>query len=117
MSLSLLPYIGRFEPQNGRVHLFSPITYHAFCPIKRKSIHYLSPQILILENSNEETPGDILHPSYMEPSSQEVQWNYFPFQDSHVLEEEYKSPPNSPENDSSWISSLIYGYKWWTRTK
>ncbi len=114
-----LPYGGFFDPRNNSVLSFSPVTYHTFLLFKRTPL--ISTFIAYKKrDSGFSTP---LSP-FIEIQDQDVQWNYFPIQEGtldcdHLSEQEsscideYKSPPNSPEHQDSWISSLVYGYRWW----
>ena len=121
-----LPYGGFFDPRDHMVSSFSPVTWHTFVLSKRtrvtpsavceaSKVTYTLPK----RESGLVTP---LSP-FIELQVQEVQWNYFPIQEGtldcqHLSLDEscsdgYKSPPNSPEHQDSWISSLLYGYRWW----
>ena len=92
-----------------------------------------------VERIDQSTEGrQVDTPSWIESPEQEVQWNYFPDQenltktnDNKDFPEEELTPPNSAsgivglnptplynvslfnQNEESWISSLIYGYRWW----
>ncbi len=127
-----LPYGGFFDPRNHSVSSFSPVTYHTFLLFKRTP---LISTLLSNAISGERTFSFIAYKKrdsgfttplspFVEIQDQDVQWNYFPLQEGtldcdHLSEkessciDEYKSPPNSPEHQESWISSLVYGYRWW----
>ena len=125
MKVFPLSYIGQFNPKYIPIHSCSTFTSHAF-RFKQRNIVY--PFSFLAQDFF--TTNDT--PSWIEPPEQEVQWNYFPDQDiltetnddkdlTELNNEEDPSPPNSPlynetlfnPTEDSWITSLIYGYRWW----
>ncbi len=129
MKASPLSSIGQFNPNSIPIHSCSTFTSHSF-RTKQRNITY--PFSFVEEENKESSPTASDFPSWIEPPEQEVQWNYFPDQDiltetnddkdlTELNDEEDPSPPNSPlynvslfhQTEDSWISSLIYGYRWW----
>jgi hypothetical protein len=128
MKVSPLSFIGQFNPKYIPIHSCSTFTSHAF-RFKQRNIVY---PFVFLGDFLFSSPIANDPPSWIEPSEQEVQWNYFPDQDiltetnddrdfSELNDEEDPSSTNSPlynaslfsQTEDSWISSLIYGYRWW----
>jgi hypothetical protein len=122
MKVSPLSSIGQFNPNSMPIHPCSTFTSHSF-RTKQRNIAY--PFAFVEESL-------FSSPSWIEPPKQEVQWNYFPDQETlteenddkyipELNDEEDPLPPNSPlynvslfhQTEDSWISSLIYGYRWW----
>ena len=139
MKVSPLSSIGQFNPNSMPIHSCSTFTSHTF-RTKQRNIAYpfafVEESLFSSPTANESLrrlrsyQGD--SPSWIEPPKQEVQWNYFPDQETlteenddkdipELNDEEDPSPPNSPlynvslfhQTEDSWISSLIYGYRWW----
>ncbi len=128
MKVSPLSYIGQFNPKSMPIHSCSTFTSHAFRSKQRNIVYpfvFLGDLLFSSPTANDS-------PSWIEPPEQEVQWNYFPDQDiltetnddkdlTELNDEEDPSPPNSPlynaslfsQTEDSWITSLIYGYRWW----
>ena len=128
MKISPLPYIGQFDPNSMQIHSCSTFTFHSF-RTKQRNIAY---PFSFVEESLFSSPTANDPPSWIEPPEQVVQWNYFPDEETltetndnkdfpEIHPEEELTPPNSPlynvslfnQNEESWISSLIYGYRWW----
>ena len=129
MIVSPLSSIGQFNPNSMQIHSCSTFTSHSF-RTKQRNIVY--PFSFVEEENKDSSPTANDSPSWIEPPEQEVQWNYFPDEEtltetndnkdfSELNDEEDPSPPNSPlynvslfnQTEDSWISSLIYGYRWW----
>ena len=161
MKISPLPYIGQFDPNSIPTYSFSPFISHtvpySHSLLEKKDqtrqrnivIPFSSPTAndplcisqIEVERIDQSTEGrQVDTPSWIESPEQEVQWNYFPDQETltetnddslELNDEEDPSPPNSAsgivglsptplynvslfhQTEDSWISSLIYGYKWW----
>ena len=128
MKASPLSYIGQFNPNSIPIYSCSTFTSHSFRTKQRNIIYPFS--FLAQDFSSSPTSND--PPSWIEPPEEEVQWNYFPNQETlteenddkdfpELNDEEDPSPSNSPlynvslfhQTEDSWISSLIYGYRWW----
>ncbi len=129
MIVSPLSSIRQFNPNSMPIHSCSTFTSHSF-RTKQRNIPY--PFSFVEEENKDSSPTANDSPSWIEPPEQEVQWNYFPDEEtlteenddndfSELNDEEDPSPPNSPlynvslfhQTEDSWISSLIYGYRWW----
>ena len=129
MIVSPLSSIGQFNPTSMPIHSCSTFTSHSF-RTKQRNIAY--PFSFVEEENKDSSPTANDSPSWIEPPEQEVQWNYFPDEEtlteknddndfSELNDKEDPSPPNSPlynvslfhQTEDSWISSLIYGYRWW----
>jgi hypothetical protein len=138
MKVYPLSYIGQLNPNSTPIHSCSTFTSHTF-RTKQRNIVY--PFAFIEESLfSSLTAND--PPSWIEPPEEEVQWNYFPDKDiltetndetdlPELNDEEDPSPSNSAsgivglsptplynvslfnQTEESWISSLIYGYRWW----
>jgi hypothetical protein len=125
MKVSSLSFIGQFNPNYIPINTFSTFTSYTFRTKQRNIIYSFSFLTHDFFTSNDT-------PSWIEPNEQEVQWNYFPDQDiltetnddkdlTELNNEGDPSPPNSPlynvslfnPTEDSWITSLIYGYRWW----
>jgi len=129
MKVSPLSSIGQFNPNSMPIHSCSTFTSHSF-RTKQRNIAY--PFSFVEEENKDSSPTANDSPSWIEPPEQEVQWNYFPDEETLTKEnddkdfpelndEEDPSPPNSPlynvslfhQTEDCWISSLIYSYRWW----
>jgi hypothetical protein len=139
MKVSPLSSIGQFNPNSMPIHSCSTFTSHSF-RTKQRNIAY--PFSFVEESLFSSSPTANDPPSWIEPPEQEVQWNYFPDEEtltetndnkdfSELNDEEDPSPPNSASGidrlrltplynvsffnptEDSWITSLIYGYRWW----
>ena len=138
MEASPLSSIGQFNPNSMQIHSCSTFTSHSF-RTKQRNIAY---PFSFVEESLFSSPTANDPPSWIEPPEQEVQWNYFPDEETltetndnkdfpEIHPEEELTPPNSAsgivglsptplynvslfnQHEESWISSLIYGYRWW----
>ena len=135
--MTFLPCIGQFNPMsipNKNCSTFNSFAFrtkqqnilYPFSFVEKDTIHRRA-----LDVSNEATIfGQGNTPSWIEAPEQEVQWNYFPDQETltetnddnndslELNDEEDPSPPLYnislfQQREDSWISSLIYKYRWW----